>query len=110
MKTYRQFVVAQHFYNEPIRSNLNFFFVIISILTLIKSYHPDTGNSHLCFTIRSGGIKHRFSEHVMADISHSFYFLSFAQSLLYTSTTNLTKRCQNDVSLRRIGGSSIVIC
>ena len=29
---------------------------------------------HLCFFSKEWGIKHRFSEHVMAGISHSFYF------------------------------------
>ena len=54
-----------------------------------------------------GGEKHRFSDHVMADISHKFYFYLLCNRC-YNKHNKIKikrKRCQNDVRLRRIGGS-----
>ena len=58
------------------------------------------------------GIKHISSEHVMANISHSFFSHSYLSSNLVIHKHNKLKqkRCQNDVRLRRIVVSSIVIC
>ena len=53
------------------------------------------------------GIKHRLREHVMADIRHKFHFYLLCNG---SHTQAQQKRCQNDDRLRRIGGSSIVIC
>ena len=44
-------LLVQHFDNQQSRSNLNFFFVITSILTLFKSYHHEKKlilEIHLC--------------------------------------------------------------
>ena len=60
-------------------SNLNFDLVITSILTLIKSNHHQN-NWYWKFTCaffsKGWGLKHKFSEHMMADISHSLLFSS----------------------------------
>ena len=57
------------------------------------------------------GIKHIFSEHVMANISHSFFLFFFRAIFVIHKHNKLKqKRCQNDARLRRIGVSSIVIC
>ena len=73
-------MLVQHFDKQQIRSNLNFFVAITSILTFIKTNkHQNNlilGNSLVFYSVRVG-IKHRLSDHVMADISHVFLFLSF---------------------------------
>ena len=55
------------------------------------------------------GIKHRFSEHVMADINHKFYFYLLCNRCHTQVKQIKQKRCQNDFRLMRIGVSSIVI-
>ena len=56
------------------------------------------------------GIKQRCSEHVMADISHKFYFYLLCNRCHTQAQQIKQKDCQNDVRLRRIKGSSSVIC
>ena len=60
------------------------------------------------FFSKGWGIKHRFSEHVMADISQSF-FIFCAIVVIHKHNKLNKKRCQNDVRLRRIGVSATVI-
>ena len=55
-------------------------------------------------------IKHRFSEHVMADISHEFYFYLLCNRCHTQAQQIKTKTMSNDGRLRRFGGSSIVNC
>ena len=64
-----------------------------------------------CFS-NGWGINHRFSEHVMADIRRgiNFIFIFCAIVVIHMGNKSKQKRCQNDARLRRIGGSSIVIC
>ena len=59
-------------------------------------------------------MKHRFSDHVMANISHVCFFLCFFCFLFFIFCVSVFKdkhnklkqeSCQNDDRLRRIGGS-----
>ena len=61
----------------------------------------------MCFLFSKGGggIQHEFSEHVMANIGHGFLFSPFVVIVVIHKHNKLKqKRCQNGVSLRRIGG------
>ena len=62
------------------------------------------------FFSKGWGIKHRFNEHVMVNISDSFYFIFCEIVVIHKHNKLKQKQCQNDVRLRRIGGSSIDIC
>ena len=57
------------------------------------------------FSVRSGGIKHSISEHLMADISHVFYFYPLCDPFHTQAQQIKTKTVSNDVRIRRIGGS-----
>ena len=48
--------------------------------------------------------KNRFSEHVMADISHGFYLYPLCNRCHTQAQEIKTKTMSNDVRLRRIGG------
>ena len=73
-------------------------------LRLINIKTIDDKNSLMIF--RKGlGIKHRFNEPLMADISHSFCFLFCVTVVIQTYNQLNKKRCQNDVRLRRFGSS-----
>ena len=65
-----------------------------------------------CFFFFSKGwdIKHRFSQHEMADISLVLIFIFCAIVVIYKHNKLKQKRCHNGVRLRRVGGSLIVIC
>ena len=52
------------------------------------------------------GYKHRFSEPLMPDISHSCFFFLYCVIVIINKHNNLKqKRSQNDVRLRRYEGS-----
>ena len=59
------------------------------------------------FFSKEWGIKHRFSEYVMADISHVFFFNFYPLcNRCHTQAQQIkTKTVSNDDRLRRIGGS-----
>ena len=66
---------------------------------------------HLCFFSKGWGIKHRFSDHMMADISHRFYFYLLCNRWhTQTQQIKIKKRCKSDVRSMRIGDPTIVIC
>ena len=66
--------------------------------------------SWLSFVISNWGIKHRFSEPLMPDISHSFFVFFYCVIVVINKQNKLKqKRSQNDVRLRRFE-SSFVIC
>ena len=57
------------------------------------------------FFSKGWGVQHRFSEHVMADISQGFYFYLICNRCHTQAQQIKTKMAFNDVRLRRIGGS-----
>ena len=68
-------LLVQYIDNQQSRSNLNFFFVITSIITTYNNHQNYWYWKFTCVFFSKGwGIKDRFSEHVMANISHSFNF------------------------------------
>ena len=53
-------------------------------------------------------MQHRFSENVMADMSHVFFFFFFYLCVIFVIHKHnklKQKRFQNNVNLRRVGGS-----
>ena len=85
------------------------FFVITSILTLI-SIKQLIMEILWWFCSKGWGIKHRFSEPLMLDISHRFCFLYCVIVVINRHNKFKQKRPPNDVRLRRFERSKIVIC
>ena len=64
----------------------------------------------MIFFSKGWGIKDRFSKHVMANISHKFYLYRLCNHCHTQAQQIKTQTVSNDVRLRRIRGSLIVIC
>ena len=60
---------------------------------------------HVRFFSKGWGIQHSFSEHVMANISHVFYFYLCVIFVIHKHNKLKQKQCQNNANLGRIRGS-----